>query len=266
MTMGQGTLILETKKRVYEEVITALERHIDRENLRPGQRLPSAEDLANELSVSTRSVREAYTSLRAIGLVQFRQGKGVYLIENSLDHYLESLATSLLFTFSEGKELLLELTYTRHLIESGIVEDVANNPTPEVVDSLSGSLDRMRSSLYNGDLDLYNELDREFHETLVLASGNRIIGSLYMHLSRLLSESIEVTQYYGGRLEETLEEHRQLVKHIAHKQPRKAREAMLKHLERTRITIESLTQMKERKTSFFVGQTTREAPTWRTDK
>lgn len=243
---------MRDKRRAYEEVITALEAHIDEENLRPGDRLPSAEDLARELGVSTRSVREAYASLRAIGVVEFKQGKGVYLLENSLDHYLESLAASLHFTFSQGKELLLELTYTRRLIETGIVEEIATSPPAGLVQKLKQVLVDMAMALEEGDLTRYNELDGAFHEAIVLASSNRIIGSLYMHLSRLLRESIEVTQYYGGRTEQSLADHQAMVDHIENEQPQEAREVMMTHLDRTWSTIQGLEDVKERKTSFSV--------------
>ena len=231
---------MKQRKRVYEDVIAGLETRIEREKLGPGDRLPSAEDLANELSVSTRSVREAYMSLRATGLVEFKHGKGVYLLENSLEHYLESLATSLHFTFNEEKELLLQLTYTRKLIETGVIEDVAVAPPGTLTTQLDDIVESMKRALDEENLELYNELDRSFHETIVLASSNRIIGSLYMHLSQLLRESIEVTQYYGGRLKESQAEHEAMVRHIESREPLKARETMMSHLNRTHATLSAI--------------------------
>src|SRR5215217_702752 len=48
-------------------------------HLKPGDRLPSAKDLAAQFSVATPTMREALRRLQATGIVDIRHGSGIYV-------------------------------------------------------------------------------------------------------------------------------------------------------------------------------------------
>src|SRR6185503_16352485 len=64
---------------VAERVVSHLWRMIRRGRFRPGDRLPTERDLADELGVSRHSVRAALQFLTAMGVVRSRQGAGTFI-------------------------------------------------------------------------------------------------------------------------------------------------------------------------------------------
>ncbi|WP_319560368.1 FadR/GntR family transcriptional regulator [Marispirochaeta sp.] len=228
------------RPKVYEEVVATLEHIIDRDNLTAGDRLPSESELAEMMEVGTRSIREAYTTLRTMGIVEVQHGKGIFLAENSMDHFLESLATSIKFTYSDTRTLLLELTDVRLLIETGIIHDFALQRSDEDIKNLTAIVDDMRKFNTDQDLNNFNLKDLEFHAYLVQSIPNRIIKSLYIHLQRLLRQSIELTQYYGGEESLCLDQHKMMLELIEKGDGEGARRVLFEHLRRTRNTVESL--------------------------
>ena len=60
------------------QVAEALKRYISLNHLPAGTRLPTERELADTLLVGRNLVREALNSLVALGLVEKRQGSGIY--------------------------------------------------------------------------------------------------------------------------------------------------------------------------------------------
>ncbi|QPM92330.1 FadR/GntR family transcriptional regulator [Pseudooceanicola algae] len=63
------------------DVVTQLRGRIAAQEFTPGDRLPSEARLTEEFSVSRTVIREAIATLRADGLVEPRQGAGVFVLE-----------------------------------------------------------------------------------------------------------------------------------------------------------------------------------------
>ena len=224
-------------------VITAIENRIETEGLRAGDKLPSESQLAESLQVSTRAIREAYSTLRTLGVVEIKHGKGIFLAENSLDYFLESLSTSLKFTFSDTGTLLIELTDVRLLVEAGLVSVFTNSCGEQDIAALDEIVEQMAVYYRDGRIEQFNEADFSFHNYIVNTSGNRIVRSLYFHLQNLLHQSIEVTQLYGGSERQCLNDHQGILEAIRKRDSESAKTLMEEHLGRTRKTVTSLYNM-----------------------
>src|SRR5271163_5013045 len=82
------------RNKVYEEVARQIERLILKK-LRPGDKLPSERELAEVLSVSRSSIRDAIRSLELAGMVEPRQGAGTIVREVSANSVANPLANAL---------------------------------------------------------------------------------------------------------------------------------------------------------------------------
>ncbi|MGQ9515722.1 MAG: FadR/GntR family transcriptional regulator [Anaerolineae bacterium] len=71
---------VETKK-VYMRVVEQIRSLIESGELRPGDQLPTTQELAEALRVSRPSVREALAALEIVGLVETRPGAGCFVKE-----------------------------------------------------------------------------------------------------------------------------------------------------------------------------------------
>ncbi len=66
-------------KKIYEEVVDQLKMMLTAGELKPGDKLPSERDMAESLGVSRASVREALTTLEAIGILEIKPGEGTFV-------------------------------------------------------------------------------------------------------------------------------------------------------------------------------------------
>jgi GntR family transcriptional regulator len=62
---------------LYQQVAAEIRRAIAEGEVRPGQRMPLAKDLATVLGVNTNTVLRALRDLREEGMVEFRRGRGI---------------------------------------------------------------------------------------------------------------------------------------------------------------------------------------------
>ena len=73
---------LDTPK-LYQKIALAIAASITDGRYTPGQKLPSERELADELGVSRPTIRDAMIALEFQGLVEARQGSGVYVTSAS---------------------------------------------------------------------------------------------------------------------------------------------------------------------------------------
>jgi Transcriptional regulators len=70
-----------TPVRLYESVIDQIMDLVKRSELKPGDKLPPERELAEKLSISRNSLREAFRVLESRGLIKSKAGGGRYIRE-----------------------------------------------------------------------------------------------------------------------------------------------------------------------------------------
>ncbi len=65
---------------IYAQIAAAIRREIGAQNLGPGDRLPTARDLASGLGVNVHTVLRAYQDLRDEDLVDLRRRRGAIVV------------------------------------------------------------------------------------------------------------------------------------------------------------------------------------------
>ena len=75
-------LRVERKPRLSETVAAAIHRQLVAGEIQPGQKLPTEERMTETFGVSRTVIREALASLAADGLVEPRQGAGVFVLDH----------------------------------------------------------------------------------------------------------------------------------------------------------------------------------------
>jgi DNA-binding GntR family transcriptional regulator len=71
--------VLLVNEPLYQRVVDDVTARIKAGELKPGQRLPTINDLAAEYEVGTTTIKTALMMLRASGVVVGQQGKAVYV-------------------------------------------------------------------------------------------------------------------------------------------------------------------------------------------
>ena len=221
-----------TPVRLYESVIEQIMDLIKNNELKPGDKLPPERELAEKLSISRGSLREAFRVLESRGLIKSKPGGGRYIREirknghNSTENIILSLE----------KSSILELLEAREMFEVKIAEITAQRATPEDIKSIEKALNKMNEEEGLKD-DKKTESDTEFHLAIASASHNFVfVNIIKLHLD-LLRNTREKTQQIPGRREERWREHQAILQAIKEHNSKKAGEAMLKHLRNVREVL-----------------------------
>jgi GntR family transcriptional regulator len=80
---------------LYRQIAEGIRRAVDREEVKPGERLPAARQLARLLEVNMHTVLRAYADLRDQGLVELRRGRGAVVVEGPGPGWLAEAARRL---------------------------------------------------------------------------------------------------------------------------------------------------------------------------
>jgi DNA-binding GntR family transcriptional regulator len=190
-----------------------------------GGRLPSGhrllpEELAVDLSISQTPVKEALLRLEADGLVvsEVRRGSVVRL-----------------FTLKDVEQLyeariLIELDAVATAFERHAI-------TPELLDELSRNLKQHALHLKRDTLkDLATALsfDREFHHRLILVRDNAVIAAWHQ---RILAQTHTAYVYLASDTSHVFAEHRDILDALKAGSVVQAREALERHLVRSRESL-----------------------------
>jgi DNA-binding FadR family transcriptional regulator len=188
-----------------------------------GSQLPAERDLANRLGVSRASVRDAVIVLAIRGVVEIRDGVGIFAIAPSQAAGADR---------DEGAGPL-ELLNARWLVEGEVAALAAQEATADDVAGLRRAIERMAAHV--DDFAIREECDRDFHLRLAAATGN---GSLQSVVAQLWDERAELWQrmerhFHTKELEQqTIRDHAAIVRAVAARDPVAARAAMHRHLSR----------------------------------
>lgn len=212
------------KRSLAQQAFEQLLAYVQDGTLRPGDALPSQQELARRLSVSRPVLREAMQRLAAAGLIEIRHGSGCYVAQPR--H--EAVLSSLFDTFTH--ERALEVLEVRMLIEVEMAALAAMRATPEDISRMEAALERITRLRAAGELTV--EGSSEFHRALARASHNTVLDGIaqLLHQSTYL-EALRVQLALPDVPAGDYEDHRHLLDVIRLGDPERARIAARRHLE-----------------------------------
>ncbi|WP_258166007.1 MULTISPECIES: FadR/GntR family transcriptional regulator [Bacillus] len=214
---------------MYEEVSEAILTMIKNGTLKPGDKLLPVHQLAEQFQVGRSAVREALSALRAMGLIEMKQGEGTYVKNFDPSSLTKSLNNKLLMK----KEDILNLLEVRKVLEVGAVRAAAAKRTDDNLQNMKHWLDEMAKSI--GDEKAGEKADFHFHMGIAESSHNNILLELMNHVSEMIAETIGESRriiLYGEQTtsERLLEEHRAIYNAVLKQDVELAQQAMLNHL------------------------------------
>ncbi|MEH7886064.1 FadR/GntR family transcriptional regulator [Bacillus sp. JJ1609] len=217
-------------KKIYEEVAEAIHGMIRSGQLQPGDKLDSVQQLAENFQVGRSAIREALTALRAMGLIEIRQGEGTYVREFESAQISFPLSTAILMN-AEDTAHLLEV---RKILEAGTVFSAAQKRTDIQLKAMEDALEEMKRA--NGNEELGEKADLQFHLAIAESSQNPLLISLMNHVSGLMGETMKETRRLWLYSKQTTtdrlhDEHYAIFQAIKEQDAETARSLMLSHIE-----------------------------------
>jgi DNA-binding GntR family transcriptional regulator len=150
------------KKVLSEQIKEQLIEDLLHKKYKPGDRLVES-SIAREFNVSQAPVREAIKSLVEMELLDFEPYKGI---------------TVKAFTSEDLQEVFM----VRASLESLAAKQAVKNITAKEIENLEEILENMLEAAKNGDVGKRTAFNYQFHEAVIKASGNKLIGRLSRNL------------------------------------------------------------------------------------
>ncbi len=209
-----------------DQIVKVLHGLIFTNKLKPGMHIPPERELAAQLGVSRFSLREAVRVAQTQGLIIIERRKRPRVAEPSTQKVSELMA----LTLKRSKKALLDLIEARRILEDRIVHLAVKNITKQQLQELHELVIKMKDNM--NDFDVSVNLDIEFHNLLVKASGNIVFEIMMGSVFDLLKESRKKSIELVG-MEKTFKGHEEIYDALEKRDVKAVAEAMADHLETT---------------------------------
>lgn len=218
------------KKNHYEHITEQIKQLILSGELAPGDKLPSTKELSEQFGVGRSTTREALSALKAMGLIDIRQGGNCTVKSPPLQ--AQALLPDLQVLLNH-KESILELLEVRKSLEvSGVAIAALKRDEQDLFD-LKQILAEM--SQHMGNEDIGERTDMNFHAVLARSTHNSIMVKLFETISSQLEVVIRETrrvEIYSNQAvsEQFYKEHQAIFEAIQNQEPELAQARMKEHL------------------------------------
>lgn len=201
---------LLSTRPLYEEVADQLRNRIFAHDLAPGAWIDE-QSLAKEFGISRTPMREAIKVLAAEGLITMKLRRGAYVTEVNRGD-LEQIFTVL------------------SLLEGEAAKEAATKAKESDLNALDDLHLRLEKAAADRNLDLFFEVNVRFHERIIAIAANPWMTSVIDDLRKVLKLQRKDSLSRSGRLQQSLSEHREILKALLKRDPVAAEQAMRTHL------------------------------------
>lgn len=214
-------------ERLYQKIVDQIRVMLESGQLKPGDRLPSERDVAEQLGVSRPAVREAFSALVTMGLIEVRPGSGTYVKQGDI-----------VMPFAVLPAVMAEETEKREMVEVRVSIEAetaalaAMRATEADLETIRLTLERMEQDQDTGDLG--DAADWDFHMAVTVASHNSLMVRVMQHLQDAMRRNLETARQrlfrIPGMAATLLAEHKAIYAAIVARDPKKARKLMVDHI------------------------------------
>jgi len=171
--------------------------------------------LSEELKVSRTPVKEALVRLEREGLVENIPRRGMFVARIDIEDAIE----------------IYEL---REVLEGFAVRKLCENLDEETLKELKELLEEGEKFIPQGELKKYSDVDEKFHKIIWDKSKNKrlfkFLENIRSQIRLLMASSVNIP----GRAEDSLKEHKNILKALEERNPNLAEEYMKIHIRNTK--------------------------------
>lgn len=225
---GMKIGVLGRPPQLPSRVAAAISSEIMEGRLKAGSRLPTEQALSQRFGVSRSVVREALARLRSEGIVQSRQGVGVFVVESEETTTLRIDADLL-----SDRVVFQNVFELRAILEIRAAALAAIRADETQRRAMSEAIERMRSA--TSWVAEGVAADLEFHRAVAAGSGNPYMAMMVAYLSGQMRQSIMFMRANqrdadGTMVATNVAEHTAIHAAIMARAPSEAAEAMRHHI------------------------------------
>jgi GntR family transcriptional regulator, transcriptional repressor for pyruvate dehydrogenase complex len=214
-------------KKISDQVFEQIRELIFRGQLKPGEQLMPERELAEALTVSRTTVRNAINKLVVMGMLEHRQGHGTFI--RPPDARLGNPVAAAMEVQDASIDDLLEVRMGLELNAAFLAAQRANERDIEFLES---SLKEMRDEVESGRLG--TEADTAFHMALAYATKNPVhvylMKNFYDFLFVGIKKNLSHLYENPGNIDKILSQHSAIIEAVKKHNPQEALHAMRFHI------------------------------------
>ena len=195
---------------LYQEVAERLRERIFSHELKPGAWIDE-QALTEQYGISRTPLREALKVLAAEGLVTLKPRRGCYVTEIS-------------------ERDLDEIFTVMALLEGQCARDATGKASAADLKSLERAHDDLERAATSDDINGFFEANQSFHQQVQQIADNRWLQHVIDDLRKVIKLSRHHSLFSEGRLEQSLAEHRVILKAMLGRDAPAAEMAMREHI------------------------------------
>jgi GntR family transcriptional repressor for pyruvate dehydrogenase complex len=217
------------RKRFSDEIVEQMIGLIKDGRLKPGDSLPSEREIAQKLGVSRPPLREALKTLECLGFIEIKQRRKS-IVKSVADF---SFQNPLAKVIQGDAAMVVQLLEVRKILESWAAAEASRLATEENIRTLETVYQDLERDFQNDELGV--DADVRFHLSIYQATQNTVLSHIASTLLALLHQTQRVTRQVmfteTVNKERLLQQHSAILGAIRERNPEKAREAILTHLD-----------------------------------
>jgi len=220
----------------YQLVAERILQYLAQENLKPGDRLPTEEGLAEILGTTRNVTREAVKVLAAIGRLSVRKGAGIFVASSGGALADEELAH---FQPTDMQHVVMLLDY-RRLIEVETARRAATMATPIQVRAIREAAEASAIAGSDNQIEQFAAMDARFHDAVSIAAHNVFLQASVVNVRKFAAQT-DVLLFHGdvpGSLEDAGKQHVAIAAAIADGDTDLAARLMAEHIDTTQRQFE----------------------------
>ena len=209
-----------------------------------GESLPPEPVLCDELGVSRTVIRESVKSLVAKGLITTGPKVGTRVLPSDRWNWFDPDVIIWQSQAGLTAEFLRDLQEMRRIVEPAAIRLAAERATPGDIAQTEAAYEGMRHAIEAGGD--YVSHDLKFHQSLLLASRNRMMVQMSKALSALLRTSFEISTKRKDGPRSSLPLHRAVLDAVIARNPARAEKAILVLIDGAHEDIEEILHSRKR--------------------
>jgi GntR family transcriptional regulator, transcriptional repressor for pyruvate dehydrogenase complex len=213
--LAKSSLVDKTVEVIYQQILNG--------DIKPGDRLLGELEMGKRLGVARTTVREAYSHLIGLGIIE-RRDNGIYVATEPT-----AIIDSRLSSFILGNWELHQFYEARRVLESELAYLAAERATEEEIERLT----EINENFKDGRIaqDDYWQHDKMFHLALAELANNDILFSMYKILMELYKKfEDEIYELNKSGVRNPYLTHKNIILAIKSQNPEEARKLVFEML------------------------------------
>lgn len=190
--MSQHFTPVTSGARLSDQVAKQLATEIQQGRLLPGDKLPTEARLVTQFEVSRTVVREAVSRLKSLGLVDSRQGSGVFVSQK-----LPFAPLNFEARHAASQEAVVQMVEVRRALEAEVAALAAQRRSVADIRAIAQAVQALNEAVQAGGNGVAEDV--KFHRAIAEAARNPFLIQTLEYLGQFLHGATQVTRANEAR-------------------------------------------------------------------